>query len=187
MGRISRKIIVSLAIALVVMAVVTGSAYAGSWSNSSSKNKNHRNLMDMKPFLRPDNKKQPLSSVDMRHDRECRHLRTFMNGAKEVPGPGDPNGFGVARIGLHPSTSELCVKINVDNIAPATAAHIHLGEKDEAGPIVVTLPTPDANGHAEGCMHVDSQILEDIADDLDEYYVNVHNAPYPSGAVRGQL
>lgn len=114
-------------------------------------------------------------------------LHTFMTGAKEVPGPGDSNGFGFAKVKLHPSDDKLCVQIRVFNITRATAAHIHEAPKDEAGPVVVTLPTPNSNGVAAGCVNVDNDLLEDIKGDPSDYYVNIHNTPFPNGAVRGQL
>jgi hypothetical protein len=33
----------------------------------------------------------------------------------------------------------------------------------------------------------DRELLKAIASDPEDYYVNVHNADYPAGAVRGQL
>lgn len=114
-------------------------------------------------------------------------LHAFLTGAKEVPGPGDPNGFGHARVHLYPQDGKACVRLHVFNIEPATAAHIHEGDANEAGPVVITLPTPNAQGVAQGCVSADSNLLREIKDDPSEYYVNVHNTPYPNGAVRGQL
>ena len=57
-----------------------------------------------------------------------------------------------------------------------------------AGPIVVTLPTPGADGIADGCVSgLDSAILQEILDNPGGYYVNVHNGEFPDGAIRGQL
>lgn len=111
--------------------------------------------------------------------------RAGMNGAKEVPGPGDPNGSGKAVIAVNTVTSEICFELEVRNIGPALAAHIHEAEKGSAGPIVVTL-TPPTSGSSSGCV-VDPTQAQPIADDPSGYYVNVHNAEFPDGAVRGQL
>ena len=56
-----------------------------------------------------------------------------------------------------------------------------------AGPIVVSLTAPDANGLARGCVTVKRADLRDIRWNPKMYYVNVHNAAFPGGAVRGQL
>lgn len=123
----------------------------------------------------------------MRDNFMSKKLRAFMTGEQEVPGPGDPDGFGTAKVKVHPERGELCVSMRVGNIEPATAAHIHEAPVGVAGPVVVTLPTPNANGFASGCVAVDSNELEEIKDNPSNYYVNVHNATYPAGAVRGQL
>jgi hypothetical protein len=108
-----------------------------------------------------------------------------MNGPTEVPGPGDRNGSGQAVITVDTVTGEICFELKVRNIAPAAAAHIHEAQKGSAGPIVVTL-TPPTSGSSSGCV-VDLTQARAIADDPSAYYVNVHNADFPNGAVRGQL
>lgn len=115
-------------------------------------------------------------------------LSTWMTGEKEAPGPGDPDGFGLAAIRINLDTDTVCWAINVDLIMlPATASHIHEAPKGVAGAVVVTLSPPDANGRARGCTTADSDLLDDIAANPRDYYVNVHNEEYPAGAVRGQL
>ena len=111
--------------------------------------------------------------------------RAGMNGAMEVPGPGDRNGSGQAGITVDTVTGEICFDLEVRNIAPAAAAHIHEAEKGSPGPIVVPL-TPPTNGSSSGCA-VDVTQAQAIAGDPSGYYVNVHNAEFPDGAVRGQL
>lgn len=110
-----------------------------------------------------------------------------LNGANEVPGPGDPDGSGKAQITVVKGQGQVCYVIQVYGIAPATAAHIHVGPAGEAGPVVVTLGTPDANGYARGCVAASSSLIAAINRNPSGYYVNVHNAEYPAGAIRGQL
>ena len=114
-------------------------------------------------------------------------LFTQLHGEEEVPGPGDPNGYGITKVKVDHDNGKVCVNIRVLNIAPATKAHIHEGEEGVAGPVVVTLPTPNEHGRASGCVSVSSELAEDIADNPSDYYVNIHNSEYPDGAVRGQL
>jgi hypothetical protein len=47
----------------------------------------------------------------------------------------------------------------------------------------------DEDGRAQDCVTegVTSELLAEIAADPAGYYVNVHNATFPAGAVRGQL
>ena len=111
-----------------------------------------------------------------------------LTGAEEVPDPGDPDGSGNATVRLGASASEVCFDIQVSGITlPAAAAHIHRGARGVAGPIVVPLTAPDANGTASGCTNADAAILAAIHTNPAEFYVNVHTTDFPGGAVRGQL
>ncbi len=109
-----------------------------------------------------------------------------LDGASEVPGPGDPDGEGHATITVNRGQGEICWWIDVAGIGSATAAHIHAGAAGIAGPVVVGL-TPPSGGTSTGCATVDRELAKAIAKDPSAYYVNVHNAEYPAGALRGQL
>jgi hypothetical protein len=118
---------------------------------------------------------------------EVHTFSTDMSGAEEVPGPGDPDGTGTATITLDPSQGEVCFELTVSNIEPATAAHIHVAPVGEAGPVVVPLEPP-TDGSSSGCVSdVDRALIQNIIQNPDQYYVNVHNEEFPDGAVRGQL
>jgi CHRD domain len=122
-------------------------------------------------------------------------LAADLNGQNEVdeagaPGAGDPDGSGTAAVQLTLDPPEVCATITVTGIElPATAAHIHVGAAGVNGPVVVPLPTPGDDGIAEGCVTegLTTELVSQIAADPAGYYVNVHNATYPAGAVRGQL
>ncbi|WP_411720584.1 CHRD domain-containing protein [Mycetocola sp.] len=110
---------------------------------------------------------------------------TRLTGAAEVPGPGDPDGRGFAFVRWDTDNGTICYNLFVRRIAPATAAHIHVGDENTAGPVVQGLEAP-TDGYSAGC--VDNDALADALDaNPDNYYINVHNADYPAGAVRGQL
>lgn len=113
-------------------------------------------------------------------------VATTLSGATEVPGPGDPDGTGTFAGKVKPGRGLLCYTLTVSGIAPATAAHVHVGTADVAGPVVITL-TPPTEGSSSACVEADKELLKAIAHDPEAYYVNVHNAEYPAGAVRGQL
>lgn len=115
-----------------------------------------------------------------------RPLFTVLSGAAEVPGPGDPDGFGIAVLQARPDAGRLCYVLNVKRIEPATAAHVHIGAAGVAGPVVINLEPP-SNGSTRACTTADPALLRAIVADPAGYYVNVHNRPFPAGAVRGQL
>ena len=112
---------------------------------------------------------------------------TTMSGAEERPGPGDPDGSGFASITLNVGQSRVCWELSVSNIAPATAAHIHVAPAGVPGPVVVPL-SPPTSGTSSSCReNVNPALIQAIIDFPELYYVNVHNASFPGGAVRGQL
>ena len=113
-------------------------------------------------------------------------MSASLTGSQEVPGPGDPDGSGRAEITIVDATDNICYDIKVLNIAPATAAHIHRGAPGEAGPPVVTLEAP-TDGDAKGCIGAPGALADEIEANPAGFYVNIHNAAYPQGAVRGQL
>jgi hypothetical protein len=115
-----------------------------------------------------------------------RPFSTTMTGAEEAPGPGDPDGSGTANFTLNQGQEEICFELNVTGIEPAAAAHIHIGDVGEPGPIVVGL-TPPTDGSSSGCVSVDPDLIKAIRQNPEDYYVNVHNATFPAGALRGQL
>jgi hypothetical protein len=117
-----------------------------------------------------------------------RPLATVLSGALEAPGPGDPDGSGTAVLTINPGQGEVCFLITVTGITlPATAAHIHVGPAGVAGPVVVGLAPPGANGTAAGCVAAPREGLLQILHAPEAYYVNVHTTDFPAGAVRGQL
>jgi hypothetical protein len=108
-----------------------------------------------------------------------------MSGAEEVP-PADPDGTGFARITLNVGQATVCWELTVANIQPAFAAHIHKAPAGVNGPVVVGL-SPPTSGSSSGCTTADPVLIQDIIDNPEQYYVNVHNSDFPGGAVRGQL
>src|SRR5688572_13323400 len=66
-------------------------------------------------------------------------LRIFLTGDQEAPGPGDPDGFGIAGVRVNATTGEICYLAVGVGIEPATAAHIHVAPVGEPGPVVLPL------------------------------------------------
>jgi hypothetical protein len=116
---------------------------------------------------------------------------TPLTGEAEVDGAGNPDkgdldGEGTAELNLIPKREKICYQITVDNIAPATDAHIHKAPAGQNGPIVKGLKAP-SDGTSSGCARSSRTLIMKIKNNPSAYYVNVHNVPFPNGALRGQL
>jgi hypothetical protein len=122
-----------------------------------------------------------------------------MEGSQEVP-PADPDGRGIARIEIDPAANEVCFKVRFDSTGTPNRGHIHVGVAGANGGIVVPLfelvgmPADARNdalerGRLDGCVTVDPTVvdLDAIVDNPAGYYVNLHNARFPAGAIRCQL
>jgi aldose sugar dehydrogenase len=121
-------------------------------------------------------------------DDDDQEFSIEMTGAEEAPGPGDPDGSGMANITINLSKRQVCFALMVSDVGPATAAHIHIAPPGEPGPVVVPLNPPPTDGSSTGCANnVERRLLRNIMQHPERYYVNVHNEEFPAGAVRGQL
>ena len=132
-------------------------------------------------------------------------LTAGLNGEKEVSstgvkGVGDLDGRGKAEVRVQVARQRVCFDLSWSNIVAPSMAHIHEGNADTAGPIVVTLlmtgdetaPTdqdlPDTLNGVSGCATgLDKVLLRRIDDNPRDFYVNIHNNDFPAGAIRGQL
>jgi hypothetical protein len=118
-----------------------------------------------------------------------------LSGAAEVcptaPGTCGGPGTGTAIIEIDRNARTLCYAITTQNVAlPLLAAHIHVAPAGEAGPVVIPLFTQPINAATvpRTCLTgLDKNLLKAIIRNPQDYYVNVHNAPFPNGAIRGQL
>jgi hypothetical protein len=108
-----------------------------------------------------------------------------MSGAQEAPGPGDADARGSVFIDVRVAAGRACVDERYAGIAPADLMHIHDGDVGVGGPIVVNL-TSALNGGPR-CVTADQTILRQIRRDPAGFYCNIHNTPFPNGALRGQL
>lgn len=143
-----------------------------------------------------------------------RLLSADLDGRQEVNSSGnnaivgDPDGrgefyvFAIDSVGATDNSKVLCYNLQVKRIgelelAPGQgrAAHIHKGKAGENGPVVANLAWPQ-DGQAADCLDarlrpaqfpLGDAVVADILANPGDYYVNVHNAEYPGGAIRGQL
>lgn len=104
-------------------------------------------------------------------------------GANEVaPNVGDPDGFGVATVVIDVPTNTVSWSILANNIVtPLTGAHIHTGAAGVNGPVIVNF-----SGALTGTV-VDVDAASITPANAANFYVNLHNAVHPGGAIRGQL
>ena len=109
-------------------------------------------------------------------------MRATLTGRAEVPrGSAVASGTATVRVtGLR----RICWTFRLAKVTKPTAAHIHRGIPGRAGPIVIPLGTPY---RATGCTAAPVAAIAALVKHPRRFYVNVHNARYPGGAVRGQL
>ncbi len=112
------------------------------------------------------------------------NLAATLSGANE-PAGGDPDGTGAFTAEVDADAGDFCYTLSVAKIDKATMAHVHSGEAGASGPPVITVAVTGAG--SDECVAVEPDKLKEILANPAAYYVNVHNAAFPAGAVRGQL
>ena len=132
-------------------------------------------------------------------------LTARLSGAQEVPAA-DPDGSGKAFVMIDVEAGEVCFDIkSLSDVGAPNRGHIHEGAAGVNGPIVVpffelrippadpgapaTDPRNDAleSGRLMDCVPGDPVVLARIVANPGGFYVNVHNARFPGGALRCQL
>lgn len=103
-----------------------------------------------------------------------------------VPPVGDADGSGTVLIQLTQGWKQLCFTLTVSGLDQVTALHLHTGREGTTGPVLATLLVP-GDGTASGCVAVDDRGAKKISKAPGNYYVDVHTAEFPDGALRGQL
>jgi len=107
-----------------------------------------------------------------------------MTGGQESP-KGSPSGKGSATITLKQSSGKVCFNLSWSGIGTPTASHIHAGKRGKAGPVVI--PIFGGTPKHKGCVPAPKALIGKIIKNPSGYYVNVHTAKFPGGALRGQL
>jgi len=112
--------------------------------------------------------------------------KATLTGAQE-PGGGDPDGAASAEISISDNFGQICYDLNdIRGIGPITAAHVHRGAPGVNGPVVFTLKPANEGGY-KGCSGGAEWTQDRIENNPQAFYVNVHTAEFPNGAIRGQL
>lgn len=126
-----------------------------------------------------------IPSASAREDSGKR-FRLTLEGEQEAPVVGDLDGTGTATFRINAGQRRLCYTLSVSGILPATAAHIHFAPAGSPGPVVVPLAAPTL-GTSSGCVTISRALAQNIIRNPEDYYVNVHNVPFPGGALRAQF
>ena len=116
-----------------------------------------------------------------------RPLTASLSGDQEVPGSGS-SATGSAHLILNQGQGEICVEISSGGYAEGeviVAGHIHAAPAGQNGPVVVNLLVTSP-AHSI-CVSVDADLVKEIRQNPDDYYINLHSNFTPSGVIRGQL
>ena len=113
---------------------------------------------------------------------EINSFVALLYGSNEVaPNIGDPDGFGLATVVIDVPTNRVTWAIQANNIGAITGAHIHTGAAGTNGGVRV-----DFDGQLFGSV-IDLDAASITPLNAANWYVNVHTAAHPGGAIRGQL
>lgn len=113
-------------------------------------------------------------------------IKVQLSGSEEVP----PVEGGTGRVGfvLHPDRDRICYQLDDrDVVGETTMFHIHEAAEGTNGPVVVPFFLEADDARRAGCVEVDGDLVQDIIDNPEDYYANVHSDTFPAGAIRGQL
>jgi CHRD domain len=136
-------------------------------------------------------------------------LRADLRGTNEVAALVDLDSRGQASVRIDVEDGEVCFNVSFERGGTANRGHIHRGVAGTNGPIEVAFfdiqrPFVDAAnpGDAADPRHdqlerrqrlsdcvdgLSPTLLAEIRDNPSGFYVNLHNARFPGGFVRGQL
>ncbi|UOQ51085.1 CHRD domain-containing protein [Hymenobacter cellulosivorans] len=131
-----------------------------------------------------------LTSGLLRADHLRAHLllSAKLEGAQEVPAV-NTNAKGVASFTINPTRDTLFITATFVGLSgPITGAHVHLGARGVAGPIVTSLEPMLRGNRMQGFLTgSDFDVAKRRKYLLGAYYINVHTAANPNGEIRGQI
>ena len=114
------------------------------------------------------------------------HFSALLTGAEQTPVV-TTSALGLARLTLQPDLDTLHYTLAVSNITGISSAHIHLGARGTAGPVVFPLNTTSLDPThpiGDGVLLTGKQLVDLLTG---YYYVNVHTPAHGSGEIRGQV
>lgn len=111
---------------------------------------------------------------------------TALVGNQVVPGPGAADATGTAKLTADPTLGTICIDLSVQALDRAAVTHLHRARRGASGPVVLVL-SPPVGGRSKECLQVENALANAVIADPAGYYVDVHTAAHPNGAIRGQL
>lgn len=111
---------------------------------------------------------------------------------REVPGGGDPDGQGSARISLDTAQEMACFTISWSALdGEVTALHLHVAAPGSEGPHWIDFFNeqhfPGSLTDGSGCVSTSRDKIQAVKDNPAAYYLNLHSTAHQKGAIRGQL
>ena len=85
-------------------------------------------------------------------------------------------------------SNEICLNLDSDitgNPGEAAGGHLHMGGVGVNGPVVVNFGVQFPT--FEGCIEVEQDLIHDVLDHPENFYVNIHTPLNPPGEIRGQV
>jgi hypothetical protein len=110
-------------------------------------------------------------------------LGATLAGKNEVP-KGSPTAHGIVNLNLKAGAGQVCWTFQLAGVSKPLVAHIHKGRAGISGPVFIAL---GKTYKAKGCAAAPKKMIEAVETNPNAFYVNVHNAKYPAGVVRGTL
>ena len=105
----------------------------------------------------------------------------------QIVGAGDPDGFATFEVTVSDELGQVCYDLNDErNLGTVTAVMLHRGSAGTNGPMIANFDRNEQNGYQD-CLDTPDWVQGFIEADPTGFYVMVHTADYPNGAVRGQL
>lgn len=108
-------------------------------------------------------------------------LSATLDGPSVLDG-GDVDGTGSFSAVIDTQSNSLCYSLSVANIGTAGEAHIHEGVAGAPG-----RPVAQLSVNSGTCVLVGHALLEDMANNPSDYYIDVVHANSGADAVRGQI
>jgi hypothetical protein len=107
-----------------------------------------------------------------------------LKGTNESPAAPASNK-GTVELTLNAKTGKVCWEFKLAHVdGKPNQSHIHKGRRGVSGNVVVPL---GAGYRRQGCTTASKALVRSILKSPAGFYVNVHNAKHPLGAMRGQL